>query len=114
MTMPNRQETQKEVLKFIARFTNNGQKQEVIDTFTSGCCYWFASVLYERFADNPYPATIVYDPYVNHWACEINYDIYDIMGLISEDSDYEWCDWLSYVNEDAAHTRRLYRDCINF
>lgn len=114
MTMPNRQETQKEVLKFIARFTNNSQKQEVIDTFSNGCCYWFATVLYERFADNPYPATIVYDPYVNHWACEINYDVYDITGLISEDSDYEWCDWLSYVNEDASHTRRLYRDCINF
>ena len=37
------------ILGFIDRFTANGKRKEVIDTFSNGCCYWFANILHSRF-----------------------------------------------------------------
>ena len=104
------------VLKFIARFTANGQKKEVIDTFSCGCCYWFAEILWDRFSldDDVEECTVLYDPIINHWACQVNGIVYDITGMIPIDSEYEWEPWCEFMYQDISLTKRLYRDCINF
>ena len=108
--------THQKVLKFIAKFTNNGQKQEVIDTFSCGCCYWFASILWDRFSldDDVEECTILYDPIINHWACQINGIVYDVTGMIPVDAEYRWEEWNEFMYSDILLTKRLYRDCINF
>lgn len=116
---PEQLKTREMVLKFIARFTNNGKRQEVIDTFSCGCCYWFAEILWDRFCFNePINSRgkiyTVYDPIINHWACCIDYRIYDITGDITDNEEYQWHDWNRFMYEDISLTKRLYRDCINF
>ena len=116
---PEQMKTRETVLKFIARFTNNGKRQEVIDTFSCGCCYWFAEILWDRFCFNePINSRgkvyTVYDPVINHWACCIDYRIYDITGDITDNKEYRWEDWNRFMYQDISLTKRLYRDCINF
>ena len=116
---PEQLKTREMVLKFIAKFTNNGKRQEVIDTFSCGCCYWFAEILWDRFCFNePINSRgkiyTVYDPIINHWACCIDYRIYDITGDITDNEEYQWHDWNSFMYQDISLTKRLYRDCINF
>ena len=116
---PEQLKTREMVLKFIARFTNNGKRQEVIDTFSCGCCYWFAKILWDRFCFNePINSRgkiyTVYDPIINHWACCIDYRIYDITGDITDNEEYQWHDWNRFMYQDISLTKRLYRDCINF
>ena len=101
------------VMKFIARFTNNGKRQEVIDTFSCGCCYWFADILWNRFYFDAEECTVLYDPIINHWACQINGIIYDITGVITSNK-YQWEPWIKFQYKDELLTKRLYRDCINF
>ena len=106
------------ILRFIDRFTGNGQRQEVIDAFSCGCCYWFADILWNRFAfETEFKEDLcylVYDPIINHWACSINGRIYDITGDISDNQEYKWQDWGTFQLQDKSLTKRLYRDCINF
>ena len=102
------------VMRFIKRFSDNGKRQEVIDAFSRECCYWFAEILWERFYCEADECTVLYDPITNHWACQINGIIYDIAGNIPVDADYEWVEWIEYQYADIEHTKRLYRDCINF
>ena len=109
---PEQLKTRETVLNFIARFTNQGKKTEVIDTFSNGCCYWFASILWDRFCSDP--VYIVYDPIINHWACCIDYRIYDITGDITDNEEYRWEDWNRFMYQDTSLAKRLYRDCINF
>ena len=104
--------THQNVMTFLNHFTNNGTRKEVIETFTSGCCYWFAVILSERFSC--LDATIVYDPVANHWACEIDGHIYDITGDVCRKYNFEdWYDFVVDANDDA-YINRLYRDCISF
>lgn len=116
MCMTTSEMTHQKVLKFIARFTNNSQKQEVIDTFSCGCCYWFADILWNRFCldDDVEECTVLYDPVINHWACQINGIVYDITGMIPIDAEYNWEVWVDFMYQDELLTKRLYRDCINF
>lgn len=100
------------IMAFIGRFTNNGKRQEVIDCFTSGCCYWFASILYDRFTNENDDCFLVYDPVDNHWGCQIGDRVYDITGDVT--SYYGWVLWNSFKHIDESLTTRLYRDCINF
>lgn len=104
------------VMKFIARFTNNGKNQEVIDTFSCGCCYWFAEILWNRFALEVVNTNcdIVYDPIINHWACRIDDRIYDITGDITDNKEYCWENWNKFMFQDISLAKRLLRDCINF
>ena len=44
------------VMGFINRFTQGGKNQGTIDTFTCGCCYWFAYILFERILELLYCA----------------------------------------------------------
>ena len=101
------------VMRFIARFTNNGKRQEVIDTFSCGCCYWFADIMWNRFTFDAEECTVLYDPIINHWACQIDGIVYDITGVITSD-EYRWEPWFEFQYKDELLTKRLYRDCINF
>ena len=104
------------VMKFITKFTDNGKRQEVIDTFSCGCCYWFAEILWNRFALEVVDTNcdIVYDPIINHWACRIDDRIYDITGDITDNKEYCWENWNKFMFQDISLTKRLLRDCINF
>ena len=108
--------TRETVLKFIARFTNQGKKVEVIDTFSNGCCYWFAETLWNRFILDVVDTDcyIIYDPVINHWACCIDGRAYDITGDITDNEEYSWHDWNRFMYQDISLTKRLMRDCINF
>lgn len=100
------------VPRFIDRFTDHGRKQEVIDTFSNGCCYWFAKILTERFRnDTPY-CWLVYDDVANHWGAQIDGRVYDITGDVSY--LYNWRKWDIVMWEDELLTERLFRDCILF
>ena len=110
---PESQKLRQTILNFIARFTNNGKRQEVIDTFSCGCCYWFADILWNRFCFDAEECTVLYDPILNHWACQIDGIVYDITGVITSD-DYQWEDWIDFMFKDELLTKRLCRDCINF
>ena len=105
--------THNEVMEFINHFTADGSNREVIRTFSNGCCYWFAEILFQRFRGEG-DCEIIYDPIINHWACRLGDKIYDITGDISNSTEYSWENWDEYAAKDAAHTKRLYRDCINF
>jgi len=97
-----------EVLGFISRFTSGGRKQEVIEAFTCGCCYWFAAVLAARFQS--YSPEIVYDEIINHFGTRISGRVYDITGDITD--QYDWVNWCSFA--DALQKERIIRDCIMF
>lgn len=95
-----------EVLSFIARFTNNGKWQEVIESFTCGCCYWFAHILCTRFPK----AVMTYDPVKNHFATLIGERLYDITGDVTD--EYKVVTWHDYCDE--LHKQRIINQCINF
>ena len=95
-----------EVLNFINRFTNEGKSSGTIDTFTSGCCYWFSYILHNRFPDS----NIMYDPVANHFVTRIGNDVYDITGVVT--GKYELELWDTY--DDELEKRRIIRDCVNF
>lgn len=98
-----------DVLKFIERFTQGGKNKGTIDTFSNGCCYWFAVILKHRF---PWSSVIVYDPIANHFATKIDGDVFDITGKITSESR-RWIPWDNGY-EDKLHAERIQRDCINF
>lgn len=112
MTTQKSSQLHQTVMKFIARFTNNGKRQEVIECFSCGCCYWFAETLYERFFMEVDECYLMYDPVINHWACKIEDRVYDITGDVT--FDYKWKYWESFKYEDELLTARLFQDCINF
>lgn len=105
-----------EVLKFISRFTANGSKDQVIDTFQNGCCYWFADILFWRFMSVSNPddlgsiPVIMYDKIVNHFGVEIDSRIYDITGDVTQSYRWECFD----PNDPAIEKDRINRDCIFF
>lgn len=101
------------VLKFISRFTLNEKREQVIDAFESGCCYWFAFILLERFHDPDAwreDVELMYDPVVNHFGCRIDGIVYDISGDVSD--KYNWIEF-DKMDDDLV-VERLFRDCINF
>lgn len=97
------------VIKFINHFTAKGRKDQVIDTFLNGCCYWFAFILFQRFK-NEAKTEIVYDVIENHYACRINGKVYDIRGEVPD--KYNWILWDDVW--DPRQREYLTRDCIKF
>lgn len=102
------EELKTEIMRFINHFTFNGRFSEVIDSFTCGNCYWFAYILYERFADL-YPE-IVYDLVENHFATAIRGRVFDITGDVTD--QYTWVDWDKL--DDPLLKEHVTRDCIKF
>lgn len=96
-----------EVFTFISHFTRGGKAADTIDTFTCGCCYWFAHILAARFFD--LSPEIVYDDVQNHFGTRISGRVYDITGDVT--TSYTWSRWSS-IPDDIAES--VTRDCINF
>ena len=94
-----------DVLNFIARFTDNGKRKEVIEALTCGCCYWFAQILSVRF-----DGYIMYDLAENHFVTLIDGRLYDITGDVTE--HYLVTPWDEYADE--WHKSRIIKQCINF
>lgn len=97
-----------EVLDFLSQFTSNGHRQQVVDAFTSGCCYWMAYILAERF--KTLSAVIMYDEVMNHFGTMIDGVVYDVTGDVTD--MYDWHPWAEL--KDDALRRRIIRYCINF
>ena len=101
-----------DVLMFIGRFSTDGhrEREQVIEAFTQGCCFWFARILEERFRDQ-YGAHIVVDYVANHFATRIAGDrVYDITGDVTE--GHTWEPWAAC--SDPALRKRITEDCIMF
>ena len=87
---------------FIKQFRDLGAE----NCFSNGMCYWFASILNNRFPGGE----IVYDEVANHFGCEIGGQVYDITGNVT--NTYNWMPWLKFIYKDTALTKRVVRDCI--
>lgn len=94
------------VENFLKRFHFS---ENINDVFISGCCYWFAKILYDRFALT-YGAVIMYDEVENHFGTKIAGRVYDITGDVT--LKYEWKAW-SDVDDELLRSR-IIRDCIMF
>lgn len=94
------------VCDFLTRF-HTSENIDVV--FTEGCCYWFAKILYDRFADTP-DIMLMYDEVQNHFGTRINGAVYDITGDVS--NKYDWKPW--NVVSDTLLRERIIRDCIMF
>lgn len=90
---------------FLKRFHSSNNIDEV---FTSGCCYWFAVILFGRFIREG--AEIMYDDVANHFGTKIGNKVYDITGDVTD--SYNWLPW-NDIN-DESHRKRIEKDCIMF
>lgn len=95
-----------EILNFIKKFQNEG----TIETFTQGCCYWFARILCERFDMELYNTMIMYNNIDGHFAAKINGRLYDITGELNESSD--WKTWDEFRENEPVYAKTVIRDCI--
>lgn len=95
-----------EVAQFLQRFHSS---ENITEVFSFGCCYWFAKILYDRFATT-IGATIMYDEVENHFGTRISGRIYDITGDVT--SKYEWKPW--HALDDDLLRLRIIRDCVMF
>ena len=95
--------TSEKILRFIKKFSDFGN--QVVECFTKGNCFWFATVLAMEFAGKIY-----YDPIVGHFATMINGVLYDITGVVENTSDFVS---LKEIRKDELLWARLQRDCID-
>ena len=100
-----------DVLMFIGRFSTDGNKtrQEVVECFTRGCCWWFAYILKHRFLFECDPEIMV-DYVANHFGCKIQERVYDITGDVTE--QYKWEPWQDCSDESLK--KRISECCIMF
>ena len=102
----------RDVLGFIGRFKTDGRfaREEVIECFTCGCCYWFAFILRERFREQ-YGAHIVVDYVAGHFAARIGgRRVFDITGDVT--AGHQWEPWDACT--DVSLHKRITKDCIMF
>ena len=112
----------KEVLDFISRFKG------AEETFLSGCCYWFAYILKERFHEHGYLVDIFHDPVEGHFVArfipDCKYNLlnpdakvyfFDIRGNVTDLYNEEQLEniWLMSFNEPFRYGR-LMCDCREF
>lgn len=93
------------IISFIKRFQEGVYTRT---TFLSGCCYWFAFILFFRFMSDG--AELMYDEVENHFGTRIKGKVYDINGDVTD--WYTWIPWQSITDE--ALRARITRDCIRF
>ena len=91
------------ILCFIKKFSDFGN--QVVECFTKGNCFWFATVLAMEFAGEIY-----YDPIVGHFATMIDGVMYDITGAVKNTSDFVS---LEEIRKDELLWARLRRDCVD-
>lgn len=94
-----------DVLKFISKFKASNPT-EIEKNFLYGNCYWFATILQERFN-----GVIMYYPIENHFVTRIQGIEYDISGITDYDrtKGYEWNRYLAFDELDYA---RVYHYCV--
>lgn len=81
------------------------------DNFLHGNCYWFARILYTRFAPF-YHCEIMYHPIENHFAILIQNILFDASGKLSDKYPYKgWTKWSAYLREEPIGAQRVIRDC---
>ena len=94
-----------QITNFINRFRILSKTDEIVDVFTSGCCYWFAFILANRFS-----GTVMFDPVASHFVAEIGGDLYDVTGNVT--AIYNVVPWDSYPDE--THKKRIEEYCVLF
>ena len=94
--MPN------DILQFISHFQNT----DTINTFTNGCCYWFAYILHGRFPE----LEIMYDAVANHFVASVDGRLYDITGDVTD--KYNVVAWDDF--SDELQKKRIIKQCIEF
>lgn len=97
------------VLNFIEQFQKFGP--QVVDCFSNGMCWQFATILCCRFGPSA-DTRRMYDPVINHFAVWIDGRTYDITGDITDDPQYKFVQWEIYEYKDRAEAKRIRRDCI--
>lgn len=76
--------------------------------FKDVACYWFAKILKERFNYS----SIYYNPNIVHFATEINDTLYDISGIVEDDSD-DYYDFEVYCEESSeSEIQDIIENCI--
>lgn len=95
----------KDIEAFLKRFHEH---ESVDDTFTNGCCYWFAAILLNRFGEEG--AVLMYDQISNHFGTMIYGEVYDITGNVTD--NYSWERWAD-IN-DSVLKAQIKRECIMF
>jgi hypothetical protein len=92
------------VLTFIHEFKKR-HPQEIEDVFYNGYCYYFAIMLKKRFGGNLY-----FNEKLVHFGIEINNEIYDILGIVADKS--EWVSWKDFkeMRPDLIHD--IEKTCI--
>ena len=95
--------TSENILQFIKKFSNFGT--QVVECFTKGNCFWFATVLAMEFAGEIY-----YDPIVGHFATMIDGVMYEMTGAVENISDFIS---LEEIRKDELLWARLQRDCVD-
>ena len=100
-----------DILMFIGRFMHDGAsvREQVVECFTQGCCYWFAHILAVRFGEE-YGAEIMTDYVIGHFGTRIRGRVYDITGDVTD--SYAWEPWSAC--EDEAQKKRITEYCIMF
>lgn len=96
-----------EILNYIARYTDHGRREQVIDCFMNGCCARFAMDLCQRF----YPAsTLMYCEQANHFGCRVMDRVYDITGDVTE--KYRWETWAGFCVREPKLAENIHRNCV--
>ena len=89
-----------DILNFISHFQNT----DTINTFTNGCCYWFAHVLHSRFPE----LEIMYDAVANHFVAGCDGRLYDITGDVTD--KYKVVAWNDF--SDELQRQRIIKQCV--
>lgn len=92
------------VTKFIEDFKKK-HKEEIEDTFSTGYCYWFAHILATRFKGD-----IWYNPAQVHFSARINDTLYDIYGIIDDESN--WMSWYDFQLQNHEVAEQIISNSI--
>lgn len=93
-----------EVLDFTQKLHSFSPLGNFREVFSSGACYWFAHILSTRFPETK----IVYDPTQNHFAVELDGEIFDVTGKVSETPGFLL--WENF--DDTLERDRIINQCI--
>ena len=94
------------ILKVINEFKSSNPAA-IEDKYMNGDCYVFARALVDKFG-----GAIVYLPIENHFVAAIDYEFYDIRGLIPSDTIYECYLWDEYWKIEPLDADRVEYYCI--
>ena len=93
-----------EILDFIRNFKG------AEEPFLTGCCYWFAFILQERFGGQ-----MLYFQSPGHFVQKIDGRLYDVTGDVTENftNEHPPVVWAGLHSTDSSLYRCVLRDCID-